>query len=198
LQSWSDIKLVKAIQKGNHDAFDVIYKRHYDFVYFYCRRLIGTDDKNRLENLVQNIYIKVWGGISNFNVNHATVNFRGWLVKIAFRVVRDEIRKAKIHKGAKDGIIRREKNLHGIEGDPQQALIEKEKKDICGGALLGLPEITRLCVISCDVFGVPRKDVCKDMGLKLYQLDYHLKVGREALRKELKMYRPPGSKNNNQ
>ena len=188
----SDIELVKLIQQGHKEAFEVLYERHKQFVFFYCKKLIK--DENKVGDMFQGTFTKVLEKINTFDTKHSTVNFKGWLTKIAFRTVLDEIRKSRAHKKVRRGIIERGNTHSGKEINPQQALIQKEKQEICVKALAGLQEVTRFCIISHDIHDVPRIDLAESEGIKIYQIDYHLKVGREILIKELKIYKPVKTK----
>lgn len=63
---------------SRNDAFDLLVKKYQERIYFHIRRMvIDHDDAN---DVVQNVFIKVWQNLSKFREDS---NFYTWLYRIA-------------------------------------------------------------------------------------------------------------------
>ncbi|GHU72904.1 DNA-directed RNA polymerase sigma-70 factor [Bacteroidia bacterium] len=50
--------LLEEIKRGNHDAFEYLYKRYYRRLYGYASRFI--DDPDAIEDILQESFMKIW------------------------------------------------------------------------------------------------------------------------------------------
>ena len=87
-----DSRLIKAALKGDQISFRAIMKKYHGQVYNLLYRMIH--EKDEVEDLTQEAFIKAFQSLHNFNEEFA---FSTWLYKIATNNCIDYIRKKKLH-----------------------------------------------------------------------------------------------------
>lgn len=85
-----DAALVAAFIKGNGESFAALVDRHMPMVYKFVYRYVG--DADAANDIVQDVFIKVWKHIKKFNPEK---NFKTWLLTIAKNTALDAIKKKK-------------------------------------------------------------------------------------------------------
>ena len=81
-----DEELVGWAQRGQREAFAVLYDRHLAKVYAYCYRLLGS--RTAAEDATSAVFARVLTALPGFRARC----FRGWLFAIAHNVAVDELR----------------------------------------------------------------------------------------------------------
>jgi RNA polymerase sigma-70 factor (ECF subfamily) len=82
----ADDELVGWAQRGEHEAFGVLYDRHFGSVYGYCYRHLG--EREAAQDAAAETFRKAWASLPSYRP-HA---FRAWLFGIARHVVADTVR----------------------------------------------------------------------------------------------------------
>jgi RNA polymerase sigma-70 factor (ECF subfamily) len=85
-----DDELVRWAQRGQHEAFGVLYDRYLTGVYGYCYRLLGEREAAQDANSV--VFTKALAALPGYRAGANAGSFRGWLVTIAHNVIADELR----------------------------------------------------------------------------------------------------------
>jgi RNA polymerase sigma-70 factor (ECF subfamily) len=85
----TDVELVEACKRRDESAFTEIVRRHQRTVYSMLYQL-APDWRSDLNDLVQEVFIRVWRSIATLKNPHA---FRTWLNHIASNLFYDELRK---------------------------------------------------------------------------------------------------------
>ena len=86
-QAHNDTSLVSLIQKGDKEAFNMLYSRHFPAVY---KRVRYTIPDNDVDDITQEIFIAVMRSISSFR---GRAKFSTWLRTLINRQVADYYRK---------------------------------------------------------------------------------------------------------
>ncbi|MFW2373031.1 MAG: sigma-70 family RNA polymerase sigma factor [Gammaproteobacteria bacterium] len=92
LQSWSDEALMQAYQKGQAEAFDVLYSRHRARLYRYLIRLTGHQEES-LNELFQDIWLKLINARDRYQ---PSAKFTTYLYRITYNHLIDYWRSRKI------------------------------------------------------------------------------------------------------
>lgn len=82
-------KLVRRVQKGDVEAFGLIYDRFFDSVYAYVLRQVGSPAD--AEDIVSGVFLEVFEKIGGFTWRGA--GFAAWLFRIARNDVFDHFRR---------------------------------------------------------------------------------------------------------
>lgn len=128
-----DKELVEKFLNGDKKSLEVIVNRHLKPVFNYVYRI--TSSSNETEDIVQEVFIKVWKNISKFNPDQ---NFKTWLFAIARNTTIDWLRKRKNISFSKldsindeEGDKTFEETLRDAEPLPDEIFMKKEiKKDL--------------------------------------------------------------------
>ena len=84
----TDVQLIVACQNREPLAFASLHKRYMNLVVSYVKRI--APEKTDMDDLIQDIFVKVWRSISSLRDPSA---FRGWLKRIVSNCFYDEIRR---------------------------------------------------------------------------------------------------------
>ena len=85
-EAMTDEELVGEAQRGQREAFGVLYDRYLPGVYGYCYRLLG--EREAAEDANSAVFTKALAALPAFRAR----SFRSWLFAIAHNVVVDELR----------------------------------------------------------------------------------------------------------
>lgn len=85
-----DTALVGAAQNGDLDAFEALVRAHTPAVYAHALRFFG--DPSAAEDVVQEVWIKVFRSLSSFD---ARAKFSTWLFRVTRNVCLDTVRAGK-------------------------------------------------------------------------------------------------------
>jgi len=130
----TDEKLV-GLSIKNPDNFEMIVARYWDRIFRYARR-ISYFEKEDLEDIVQETFIKVYRNLNSFD---DSLKFSTWIYQIAHNAVVDAIRR----KNSRPQRANMEdddlaKFLRSAE-DPQQEIVLKENLDKVRKGIRQLP-----------------------------------------------------------
>lgn len=100
-------QLIKDILNGNKESFSVLMKNYHDEIYHYVYNLVG--DFNNSDDVVQEIFIRVYNKLSSYNPQKA--GFRTWLYRVSHNYTMsflknfNKIKQKEIMKNDHDKII---------------------------------------------------------------------------------------------
>lgn len=114
--------VIKA-QKGDKNAFGILYKQYYIRIYRYC--CINLYSNQTADDVCQEVFIRAWKALPKFKIT-SEGTFQAFLFRIARNLIIDLSRKKKAIPIDSVGEISKEDNL--IEGIAQKEDIEKVKK----------------------------------------------------------------------
>ncbi|MBQ8078104.1 MAG: RNA polymerase sigma factor [Eubacterium sp.] len=182
------IQYVKEAKNGNAEAFEKIYTATYREAYIIAYSLV--DDKNSIEDIVHDVYIKVLLNIPNLQ-NEAS--FKSWFKRI-------------VTNTSKDFIIKKKPDLFssyeydgGFDEDFDQRLVDnqslerpitsKAETDEISKRILSaiekLPKEQRICVIMHYYSEMKVDEIAKELGVSRNTVLSRLSYARKKLKKEL-------------
>lgn len=86
----TDEEIVALYQSGERDAFKILMDRYTPILFNFTARLTNRNDA---EDIVEEIFIKVWKNINHFDSSRAS--FKTWIFTIAKNATTDFLRKRK-------------------------------------------------------------------------------------------------------
>lgn len=99
--SLTEAELIAAAIAGGQDAFTAIYQQNKGVVAAIARRMLK--DRNQVDDLVQDVFVKVFKGLSTFN---SRSTLKTWVARIALRECLIVIRRERTaHRGGKFAIV---------------------------------------------------------------------------------------------
>ena len=135
----SDEELVRRIKYGDKEALDGLIRRYHKPLHAYIIRM-GIES-HLAGDIVQEIFIKLLGGIKMYE---ETRPFRPWIYTIACNAYKDYLKKAYVQR---DVVMADLESKEIGEGDPEEILLQREKRVCVAAALQGLSKIHREVVV---------------------------------------------------
>jgi RNA polymerase sigma-70 factor (ECF subfamily) len=83
LSELTDEQLIGRVAEGDTQAFDAVFERYHNQIYNFIKRQVA--DRESIEDLVQEIFLRVFKSARNFDV---TKKFSSWLYKIALNEIK--------------------------------------------------------------------------------------------------------------
>lgn len=88
-QPLTDEQLMKQVIKGKTKAFEELYARYYEKMYYYFFRML-RQDANKAQDFVQDLFVKLVEQPQAFDVNR---KFSTWIYRVASNQCKNEYRK---------------------------------------------------------------------------------------------------------
>jgi len=139
---------VAAAAAGDRRAFERLYRRHGQRVFALCLRM--TADRALAEELVQDVFVRVWQKLGTFRGDAA---FGTWLHRVAVNVV--------LGRPAAAGA---ESDDAALEAAPARAVPVGDRLDL-EGAIAALPAGARRVFVLHDVEGYTHEEIGTLLGI---------------------------------
>lgn len=144
---------------GDRTAFERLYRSHVNRVYSICVRMCG--DRSRAEELVQDVFVRVWEKLPLFRGESA---FSTWLHRLAVNVVLND------RKSAGRERARAAPDASGDDDDGEErygtapAPLHAERMDL-EAAIAALPPGARRVFVLHDVEGFRHEEIAELLGI---------------------------------
>ncbi|MDD8018080.1 MAG: sigma-70 family RNA polymerase sigma factor [Bacteroidota bacterium] len=181
-----DSKLIKAAIKGNQKSYRALLKKYHDQVYNLLYRMVH--EKDEVEDLTQEAFIKAFQSLQNFNEEFA---FSTWLYKIATNNCIDYIRKKKLQTFSIDKPIESKDGDYTFEipdstFEPDKSMIAAQRAKALEEAVNSLPEKYRQVILMRHSEDKDYQEIADELNLPLGTVKAHIFRAREILYKRLK------------
>ncbi len=181
-----DSKLIRDALKGDDSAYKRLMKKYHDAIYHFIYRMIH--DKQQVEDLTQEAFIKAFGSLASFNDEFA---FSTWLYKIATNNSIDYIRKRKLQTYSIDKPIESVDSDYSFELPDEDAetdheLISNQRAKLLTAAIDKLPEKYRRVIHLRHVEERSYEEIAEELQLPIGTVKAHIFRAREMLYKALK------------
>lgn len=90
----SDEKLMQAISNGDQQAFNELYKRYKDRLYYYFFRMLRNSEE-MANDFLQEVFLKIIENPGRFN---PTFPFKTWVFSVAYNLCKNEYRRQEVRK----------------------------------------------------------------------------------------------------
>lgn len=183
--------LVERLQAGDHQAFDVIFRRYANQVYRQALRLMGNEAD--AEDIVQEVFLTVYEKAKGFRGKAA---FSTWIYRVTLNTAISRLRRQK--KGENVDIEEylprfREDGHHLVRpvadwsGEIEQRLMDKELQKTVREAIDQLPPVDKAILLS-DLDGFSNREIGDTVGLSVQAVKARLHRGRLFLRGKLAVH----------
>jgi RNA polymerase sigma factor (sigma-70 family) len=181
-----DSRNIKAALKGDQVSYRAIMKKYHDQVYNLLYRMVH--DKDEVEDLTQEAFIKAFNSLKNFNEEFA---FSTWLYKIATNNCIDYIRKRKLQTFSIDKPLESKDGEYSFEIPdstyvPDKTLIEGQRSKILEDAVNSLPEKYRQVILMRHTEDKDYQEIADELKLPLGTVKAHIFRARDILYRRLK------------
>ncbi len=181
-----DSRLIHAALNGNPSAYKRLMKKYHDAIYNFIYRMVH--DKQQVEDLTQEAFIKAFSSLASFNEEYA---FSTWLYKIATNNSIDYIRKRKLQTYSIDKPIEARDSDYSFELPDESyetdgEMISDQRAAMLNEAIKKLPEKYRRVIHLRHVEEKSYEEIAKELHLPIGTVKAHIFRAREMLYKRLK------------
>lgn len=184
--SLEDDVLVKKAIGGDEKAYKELVDKYERALYFHILKMVK--DRDQVEDLVQEAFVKAFDNLNTYNTNYA---FSTWLYRIATNNTIDYLRKKKLNTlsidkpmKTKDGEM--EMQLPDDSASTDRDIIKKQRKKIVQNAIADLPEKYRKVIELRHMEEKSYKEISDILEKPLGTVKAHIFRARELLYKALK------------
>ena len=181
-----DAALIRRALTGDQRAYKKLRQKYHESIYNLIYRMIR--DKDEVEDLTQEAFIKAFMSLSSFNDEFA---FSTWLYKIATNNCIDYIRRKKLQTFSIDKPIESKESDYTFElpdstYEPDQELIDRQRKKLLEDAINSLPAKYRHVIHLRHVEEKEYQEIATILKLPLGTVKAHIFRAREMLNKYLR------------
>ena len=176
----TDYDLVKGLQKGDVDDFDILYERYSGRLYFFCMKYLRSHEDS--EDLVQSVFLKIWGNRKGLLKE---CSFKSYIFTITINDIRKTFRKRSYEKRFINEILL-DKSLETLtfeESIDYQSVLQRIQEII-----KNLPERQKVIFEMSRFEGKSTKVIAKELNLAPGTVDNYisevLKIIRKKVQKE--------------
>lgn len=181
-----DFRVIREAIAGDQAAYKFLMKKYHDAIYNLIYKMIH--DKNDVEDLTQEAFIKAFNSLESFNFEFA---FSTWLYKIATNNSIDYLRKKKIKTysidkpiSTKDGEM--EYEIPDSTFVPDKTVIFDQKRNIIQDAIETLPEKYQKVITMRHQEEKSYEEIAEELDIPLGTVKAHIFRAREMLYKQLR------------
>jgi RNA polymerase sigma-70 factor (ECF subfamily) len=184
--SQMDFALVQRAIGGDQSAFKTLFDKYKQPLYFHILKLVK--DREIIEDLLQEIFLKAFDNIASFNPDYA---FSTWLYRITTNHSIDYLRKKKLKTFSIHDPIRTKDGEMSIELEDEgrstdDLIVRKQRSQILREALDSLPDKYREIIKMRHVEELSYQEIADILDLPLGTVKAHIFRARELLYKYLK------------
>lgn len=181
-----DAALIKRALAGEQKAYKKLRLKYHEAIYNLIYRMIRNKDE--VEDLTQEAFIKAFTSLSSFNDEFA---FSTWLYKIATNNCIDYLRRKKLHTFSIDKPVESKESdftyeLPDSTYEPDQELIDRQRKKLLDDAINSLPPKYRQVIHLRHVEEKEYQEIAAILRLPLGTVKAHIFRAREMLNKYLR------------
>ncbi len=181
-----DIKHINSAINGDQDAFAWLMKKYKGPLQNLIYRMVS--DKNEIEDLIQEVFIKAFNSLKNYNQEYA---FSTWIYRIAINNTIDYLRKKKIEtfsidSEGDDDEDRPKFEIPDTSYSADANIILEQRQQIINDAINSLPEKYKQVIELRHKEELSYEEISEILGLPIGTVKAHLFRARELLNKYLK------------
>lgn len=172
----ADEDLVALAQSGDAQAFAGLYDRHSRAAYSLAYRMMG--EKQAAEDLVQDVFLKVWRSMGGYRVERGSV--RTWILSIIHNRGIDQIRSSASRRRTQDKV-----EQSAVTSQPSEAFTEawrSTQRDQVRDALSTLPS-DQLKILELAYFsGYTHVEISELLDLPLGTVKGRMRLGLKKIK----------------
>jgi RNA polymerase sigma-70 factor (ECF subfamily) len=183
--SQTDLELVKRVQAGEKNAFDVLVLKYQQKVVNLVMRYVR--DQHTAMDISQEAFIKAYKGLKNFRGDSA---FYTWLYRISINTAKNHL-VSKSRRMPDDDIDAQEAEQYD-GGDklreystPENELMSDQVQQTVQNAIQALPDDLRIAITLRELEGLSYEEISEAMECPIGTVRSRIFRARESIEKEL-------------
>lgn len=176
-------KLLEALQKGNHKAFETIFLKYFPKVKYYINGFVKSVDV--AEELTQNVFVKVWENHDSFTITSKGIKgFDSYIYTIAYRQTIDYIRGKQIRESFYNERIVLPLDIVNAEDE----YIAKETMLLVEMEIENMPEKQRTIYKMSRTQGIPNDKIAEQLEISKRTVENQLSLAMKKIRNVLSFF----------
>jgi RNA polymerase sigma-70 factor (family 1) len=173
----ADSELVERLQKGDVDAFDLIYEKYSGKLYAFGLKYLRSTAES--EELVQSIFLKLWENYKNLNKE---LSFKSYLFTIAYNDICKLFRKRNyLQEFINETLYENSQSSSETEDIiDHQSVLERVQQIVDK-----LPERQKTIFLKSRLEDKSTKEIAKDVGLSPGTIDNYISESLKFIRDRL-------------
>jgi len=173
----ADIELVERLQKGDVEAFDVIYEKYSGKLYAFGLKYLRSTAES--EELVQSVFLKLWENYKNLNKE---LSFKSYLFTIAYNDICKLFRKRNyLQEFISETLYgNSQSSSETEEGIDYQSVLERVQQIVNN-----LPEKQKNIFLKSRLEDKSTKEIAKEVGLSPGTIDNYISESLKFIRYRL-------------
>jgi len=178
--------ILNELQKGNERAFDTVFKQYYkplcQFSYSFIK------DQNTAENLVQEVFVKLWEKRENItNIDNLLSYLMGMVRNQSIDFLRKEKTNSKVYNQLRP---------ESSENTTEEQISKNEFEEKLLKSILNLPERCRTAIEMSRFDGFSNKEIAQKMEISVKGVEALIGRSLKLLRSELQEFLPSFAEKN--
>lgn len=173
----TDIELALKLQKGDVEAFDLVYEKYAGRLYGFTLKYLKSTDET--EELVQSVFLKVW---ENYKTLKKESSFKSYLFTIAYNEICNTFRRrSHLQKFIGEQLIENSQTSSETEEliDFNSIRVQIDK------IIAKLPERQRTIFLKSREEGKSNKEIANELGLSSGTVDNYISESLKFIRSSL-------------
>ena len=167
-------ELIKASQRGDKEAFQVLVTEYQAAVLSFLYRL--GNDADTVQDLAQETFLKAWLGIEKYGHQQ---KFKSWLLKIAYNTTVDFWRRQRPSTNLQ------KESLQDSKIDLEEQVSRNQQVDMVQQAVQSLPEQSRATLILREYHQYSYQEIAQTLDIPVGTVMSRLNYARSILKKRL-------------
>ena len=173
----TDIELVLKLQKGDVEAFDLVYEKYAGKLYGFTLKYLKSTDET--EELVQSVFLKVW---ENYKTLKKESSFKSYLFTIAYNEICNTFRT----RGHLQKFIREQLNESSQTSNETEELIDYNSiKERIEQIISKLQDRQRTIFLKSREDGKSNREIAIELGLSSGTVDNYISESLKFIRSNL-------------
>jgi RNA polymerase sigma-70 factor (ECF subfamily) len=173
-----DNELTKRLQKGDLEAFDLLYEKYARKLYAFSLKYLKSVEET--EELVQSVFLKVWENQQNLKTD---TSFRSYLFTIAYNEICNLFRRRKYQQKFISETAAETRKSFEVPGDQIDYKFVLQQVEL---TLARLPEKQKIIFIKSRIEGKSSKEIASEHGLSPGTVDNYISESLKFIRANLK------------
>jgi len=173
----TDIELVLKLQKGDVEAFDLVYEKYAGRLYGFTLKYLKSTDET--EELVQSVFLKVW---ENYKTLKKESSFKSYLFTITYNEICNTFRR----RSHLQKFIGEQLNDNSQTSNETEELIDYNSiRERVGQIVSKLPERQRTIFLKSREEGKSNKEIAIELDLSSGTVDNYISESLKFIRSNL-------------
>ncbi len=182
-KSNNDEDLVYALKHGDVEAFDKIFKKYCDKLFYFAEGILKS--KSDAEEIIQQVFIKVWEKRSDIN---ESLSFKSYLFTITHNTIISFFRK---RASEQDYLNNLKANFQFNQATTDHLLEFNELNELVDAAISKLPPKRKLVYELSRKKGLSNQEIAKQLNVSKNTVENQLTQALKFLREQLRTHSLP-------